>query len=128
MTGSGDIIYIGGTFNIISKGITYSNIAKYNLSSQEWMHIESINNSISDLCMGTVDVNNATMYAIGKIQYKQSYHGVAGCDNNGNWVDYVNGGFSNSPVLTALIYLPSINKIVSMCLLFRYESILYSRR
>ena len=66
IAGHDDIIYLGGKFLIVNEAGSFKNIAKYNLTSEEWLPINPLSpGPIYDLEMGQVNGTlccNAVIY------------------------------------------------------------------
>jgi hypothetical protein len=76
-------------------------MAKYNYSSNEWLPIQPLlPGPVADLCFGDVG-QDAMLYAVGTINFtlnQDIFLGIAGCNETGEWVDNVHGGYSSGVV------------------------------
>ena len=58
---------------------------------------------VNSLCWGSVG-QNASLYAVGIIEF-DGFDGIAGCNEDGIWVDTAFGGPPNDLELTQIVYL-----------------------
>ena len=75
------------------------NVAKRNLTSKDWIPMENLDqyltkdNGASAAVSASIPGSNATVFVVGP--FWGEFNSIAGCDNEGNWVDNALKGFTD---------------------------------